>query len=92
MAAISMGESGGRAGIDTVQSGLDPGMKNEFSVGVAQINVQAHQDKLTRRGWTQEDLRDPVKNMTIAKEVYDEVGSFMPWTVYKDNLHQQYLQ
>ena len=92
MAAISMGESGGNAGIDTVQSGLDPNQTNEFSVGLAQINVQAHGDKLTRRGWTQEDLRDPVKNMTIAKEVYDEVGSFKPWSVYQKGLHHQYLQ
>ena len=92
MAAISMGESGGNAGIDTVQSGLDPNQTHEFSVGLAQINVQAHGDKLARRGWTQEDLRDPVKNMTIAKEVYDEVGSFKPWTVFKNNDHLKYLQ
>jgi hypothetical protein len=92
MAAISMGESSGDAGIDTVQSGLDPNQTNEFSVGLAQINVQAHSDKLKRRGWTHEDLRDPVKNMTIAKEVYDEVGSFKPWSVYQKGLHTQYLK
>ncbi len=92
MAAISMGESGGNAGIDTVMSGLDPNQTNEFSVGLAQINVQAHGDKLSRRGWTEADLRDPVKNMTIAKEVYDEVGSFKPWSVYQKGLHHQYLQ
>ena len=92
MAAISMGESGGRAGIDTVQSGLDPNMSNEFSVGLSQINVQAHGDKLARRGWTAEDLRDPVKNMTIAKEVFDEAGGFRPWSVYQQGSHQQYLQ
>ena len=91
MAAISMGESGGNAGIDTVQSGLDPTKSNEYSIGLSQINVQAHADKLNRRGWTEEDLRDPVKNMTIAKEVYDEVGSFNPWSVYKKGLHNQYL-
>lgn len=91
MAAISMGESGGNAGIDTVQSGLDPNKSNEFSVGLSQINVQAHGDKLKRRGWTEADLRDPVKNMTIAKEVFDEVGSFKPWSVYQKGLHQQYL-
>lgn len=92
MAAISMGESGGNAGIDTVQSGLDPNKSNEYSIGLAQINVQAHGDKLARRGWTENDLRDPVKNMTIAKEVYDEVGSFKPWSVYQKGLHHQYLQ
>jgi hypothetical protein len=92
MAAISMGESGGNAGIDTVQSGLDPNKSNEYSIGLAQINVQAHGAKLARRGWTEADLRDPVKNMTIAKEVYDEVGSFKPWSVYQKGLHHQYLQ
>ena len=91
MAAISMGESGGNAGIDTVQSGLDPNKSNEYSIGLAQINVQAHGDKLRRRGWTEADLRDPLKNMTIAKEVYDEVGSFKPWSVYQKGLHHQYL-
>ncbi len=91
MAAIGMGESGGNAGIDTVQSGLDPNKSNEFSVGLTQINMQAHGDKLKRRGWTEADLRDPVKNMTIAKEVYDEVGSFKPWSVFQKGLHQQYL-
>jgi len=92
MAAISMGESGGNAGIDTVQSGLDPNKSNEYSIGLSQINLQAHGDKLARRGWTENDLRDPVKNMTIAKEVYDEVGSFKPWSVFQKGLHHQYLQ
>ena len=92
MAAISMGESGGNAGIDTVQSGLDPNKSNEYSIGLSQINLQAHGDKLARRGWTENDLRDPVKNMTIAKEVYDEAGGFTPWSVYKKGLHNQYLQ
>ena len=92
MAAISMGESRGNSGIDTVQSGLDPGKKNEYSIGLTQINVQAHQDKLDRHGWSADDLRDPVKNLTIAKEVYDEVGSFKPWSVYTSGKYNQYLK
>ena len=92
MAAISMGESRGNSGIDTVQSGLDPGKKNEYSIGLTQINVQAHQNKLDRHGWTADDLRDPVKNLTIAKEVYDEVGSFKPWSVYTSGKYNQYLK
>ena len=92
MAAISMGESRGNSAIDTVQSGLDPGKKNEYSVGLTQINAQAHGDKLSRRGWTSEDLRDPLKNLTIAKEVFDEVGSFKPWSVYTSGKHLQYLK
>ena len=46
MGAIGFAESGGRAGIDTVQSGLDPNKSNEFSVGLFQVNAQAHGDKL----------------------------------------------
>ena len=90
-AAIAMGESRGDSGIDTVMSGLDPNKSNEYSLGLMQINAQAHGDKLKRRGYTVEDLRDPVKNMTIAKEVYDEVGSFSPWSVYDKGIYTQFL-
>ena len=93
VAAIGMGESGGKAGIDTVQSGLDPGKKNEFSVGLMQINTKAHMDKLTRRGWSVEDLRDPLKNMTITKEVFDEAGgSFKPWGAYTNGSYTKFLK
>ena len=91
MGAIGMGESGGNSGIDTVASGLDPGRTNEYSVGLFQINAQAHGDKLAKLGYTADDLRDPVKNAQVAKLVYDEVGSFMPWTVYKTGDYEKYL-
>ena len=91
MSAIGMGESGGSPTIDTVQSGLDPNRRNEFSVGLFQINTQAHGNKLSRRGWTAEDLRDPVKNAQIAKEVYEEAGGFGPWSVYTSGKYTQYL-
>ena len=64
---------------------------NQYSIGLVQINAQAHKDKLDRRGWTEEDLRDPLKNMTIAKEVYDEVGSFKPWSVYTSGDYTKFL-
>ena len=91
MAAISLGESGGRVAIDTVQSGLDRNMSNEYSIGATQINVQAHGDKLRSLGYTEEDMRDPVKNFQVAKMVHDEVGGFTPWTVFKDKKHVEYL-
>ena len=91
LSAVGMGESGGRAAIDTVQSGTDPNRKNEFSVGLFQINAPVHMDKLNRRGYTVEDLRDPQKNANIAVDVFNEVGSFTPWTVYNDNKHLKYL-
>ena len=91
MGAIGMGESGGNAGIDTVASGLDPNRSNEYSVGLFQINAQAHGDKLSKLGYTADDLRDPVKNAKVAKMVYDEVGSFKPWSVYTKGIYKQYL-
>ena len=91
MAAIIMGESGGDATDDTVQSGLDPNKEREYSIGGPQINVQAHMDKLERRGFTEDDLRDPRKAMIIAKEVFDEAGGFTPWTVYQKGIYQDYL-
>ena len=91
-AAIGMAESGGQVGIDTVQSGLDTQKQNEYSIGLLQINVQAHADKLARRGWTEEDLRDPVKNAIIAIEVYKEAGnSFSPWSAYTNGMYKQFL-
>ena len=91
MGAIGMGESGGNPTIDTVASGLDPNRTNEYSVGLFQINAQAHGDKLAKLGYTSDDLRDPVKSAKVAKMVYDEVGSFKPWSVYTKGIYQQYL-
>jgi len=92
MGAIGMAESGGNPTIDTVQSGLDPGKKGEYSIGLFQVNAQAHGDKLRKLGYTEDDLRDPVKAAQVAKMVYDEVGSFKPWSVYKSGAYSQYLQ
>jgi len=91
LAAVGMGESGGNAGIDTVKSGLDRNKSNEYSIGLFQINTQAHMDKLNRRGYTIEDLRDPQKNAEIAVDVYNEVGSFKPWSVFNSGKHVQYM-
>lgn len=92
MGAIGMGESGGNPGIDTVQSGLDPNKSGEYSIGIFQINAQAHGDKLAKLGYTEDDLRDPAKNAQVAKMVHDEVGGFTPWSVYKSGKHTPYLQ
>ena len=92
LGAVGMGESGGNPGIDTVSSGLDPNRSNEYSLGLFQINAQAHGDKLSRRGWTADDLRDPDKNAQIAIEVYREAGGFHPWSVFKSGKHHQHLR
>lgn len=97
MSAIGVEESGGIAARDTVESGLDPEKKNEYSIGIFQINVLVHKDKLARRGYTEEDMRDPLKNAIIAKDVYDERvaagrDGFEPWTVYQKGLHLPHLE
>nr|BDD44007.1 hypothetical protein 29 [Paracoccaceae bacterium] len=91
MGAIGFAESGGRAGVDTVQSGTDPNKSNEYSVGLFQINTQAHGDKLAKLGYTADDLRDPAKAAQLAKMVYDEVGSFKPWSVFTSGKYLKYL-
>ena len=91
MGAIGFAESGGNAGIDTVQSGLDPDKSNEYSVGLFQVNTQAHGDKLAKLGYTEDDLRDPTRAGKVAKMVYDEVGSFKPCSVFKSGAYSKYL-
>ena len=71
---------------------LIPIRVNEYSVGLFQVNAQAHGDKLAKLGYTADDLRDPQKAAQVAKMVYDEVGSFKPWSVYKSGAYAQYLQ
>ena len=91
-ASIAMAESGGMPGIDTAQSGLDPDKRNEYSIGLFQINSQAHMDKLKRRGLTIEDLRDPNVSTQIAIDVYNEAGgSFRPWGAYTNNSYKKFL-
>ena len=90
MGAIGMGESGGNAGVDTSMT-IDPQKKNEYSIGLFQINAQAHGDKLAKLGYTVDDLRDPVKNAQVAKMVYDEVGGFTPWSVYNQGKYTKFL-
>lgn len=70
--AIMMGESSGRAFIDTVQSGLDINKIAEYSIGLMQVNTKAHMDKLNKLGYTMDDLRNPVKNLKVALLVWDE--------------------
>ena len=91
MGAIGMGESNGNPTIDTSQT-IDPGKKNEYSIGIFQINTQAHGDKLAKLGYSEDDLRDPFKNVKVAKMVFDEVGgSFKPWGAYTNGSYSKFL-
>ena len=94
LAAIGQAESSGNPGIDTVQSGLDPNMQNEFSVGLFQINWKAHKDGVLKQmGVTDpSQLTDPKINAEAARRVYLEAGgSFRPWATYTGGDFRNYL-
>ena len=92
-AAVAKAESGGDSSTDTVKSGTDPQMKNEYSIGLWQINWLAHKSgTLKQMGVTNPDqLRDPLIN---AKAAYLISGgsNFNPWSVYsKSGSYKQFL-
>ena len=105
--AIMMGESGGRPGIDTVKSGLDVNQRNEYSIGLLQVNTKAHADKLRKLGYTFDDLRNPVKNLEVAMLVWQEWTNVLiqrgvppeeakrqaldRWGAYSNGAYQNYL-
>lgn len=49
--------------------------------GLMQIHWSAHYDKFIRRGWTEADCFNPVKNLEIARIIYDTQGPGA-WTTY----------
>ena len=93
MAAIALAESGGDARIDTVASGLDPEMKNEFSLGLWQLNVikeyQAERFPLFNIKKAQE-LYNPLTNARAAKIMFDRQG-YEAWGAYTDGSYKTFL-
>ncbi len=73
---------------------------NEHSVGIFQINLakdfgrgkHVHWDKV--KGTTLEEkeeaLKDPLYNVRIAKQIFDDSGWY-PWSTYKNGCYKQYL-
>ena len=60
------------------ESNYQPGAHNSCCYGLFQINAYSHAARLAAHGWTTVDLYDPVKNITIALELYSEAG-WGPW-------------
>lgn len=92
-AAIAKAESGGDPTTDTVKSGTDPEMKNEYSIGLWQINWKAHKGgaALTQLGVTDpEQLRDPWTNAQAAY-LLSGGSNFQPWTAYESGSYKTYL-
>tara|TARA_B100000242_G_scaffold245151_1_gene185606 strand:+ start:3584 stop:5701 length:2118 start_codon:yes stop_codon:yes gene_type:complete len=93
MAAIAMAESAGNPMIDTVKSGLDPEKKNEFSIGLFQLNmIDAFlEERLKLFGIESTDeLYDPTVNVIAAKRLFDQQG-FGAWSAYKNDSYKKFL-
>ena len=93
MAAVAMAESAGDPMIDTVKSGLDPQKKNEFSIGLFQLNMI--DDFLEERLRlfdieSTDELYDPIVNVIAAKRLFDQQG-FGAWGAYKNNSYKKFL-
>ena len=93
MAAVAMAESAGDPMIDTVKSGLDPEKKNEFSIGLFQLNMV--DDFLEERLRlfdieSTDELYDPIVNVIAAKRLFDQQG-FGAWGAYTNNSYKQFL-
>ena len=91
MAAIAMAESGGKPGIDTKKSGTDPFGRNEYSIGLWQINYKVHKPMLDSMGISESQLRDPKVNARVAKKIYDMQG-ITAWGAYTNGSYQQHLR
>ena len=93
MAAIALAESGGNAQIDTVQSGLDPEKKNEFSLGLWQINMIKDFASERRKAFkiqSDQELYNPAVNARAAKIMFDKQG-FEAWGAYTDESYKKFL-
>ena len=96
MVAIALSESGGDSSADTVKSGLDPDKKNEFSLGLWQINMidkpglMLGEERRRKLGLSKtEELYDPVTNAKAALYILNSQG-LNAWSVY-DNGKGKYL-
>jgi ribosomal 30S subunit maturation factor RimM len=93
MAAVAMAESAGDPIIDTVKSGLDPEKKNEFSIGLFQLNmIDAFlEERLKLFGIESTDeLYNPIVNVIAAKRLYDQQG-FGAWSAYNNDSYKKFL-
>ena len=48
-------------------------VKNHNHVGMFQINVKIHADRISKYGWTADDMYDPYKGATIAADYLHEL-------------------
>ena len=93
MVAIALAESGGDPTIDTVKSGSDPDKKNEFSLGLWQINMLGRMGEERRKQFgisSNEQLYDPVVNAKAALAILNSSG-LGAWGAYTNESYKDYL-
>lgn len=92
--AVAMAESSGRTGVKATRvPKLDGTMSDEESYGLFQINMKGRlgADRRRRFGITEEDLKDPLVNARIAKQIYDEQGWKAWYTTIQGGKYKNYL-
>lgn len=47
--------------------------QNGTCIGIMQVNIKVHKDRIADHGWTTADMTDPYKNMMIASEYLQEL-------------------
>lgn len=64
------------------ESSFKPDARNGLHVGLMQINVKVHADRIASYGWTAEDMTDAYKNLMVAgdylAELYEKYGDDNP--------------
>ena len=90
-AAIMMGESSGRPAPPDYR-GADPTRPTEKSRGLYQINLDSpgRYELLEQLGVTPQQLYDPVKNITVALEIYRQQG-FGAWGAYTNGSYEKFI-
>lgn len=67
------------------ESRFFPDLKNENCVGIMQINVVIHRDRIKKLGFSQKDMYEPIKNITVAadilSELYEMYGDDNPYVI-----------
>jgi cell wall-associated NlpC family hydrolase len=80
--SIAMAESGGNPAARHANNDSH----GSVDMGLMQINDYWQRDKT---GGV--NIDDPIANLKIAKQVYDEAGGWSPWSTFKNGAYQNFL-
>lgn len=80
-AAIALAESSGNPSAVGPSYGGDAG-----SIGLWQIQSGQHPQ------WSVDSLKDPMTNAQAAVAIYNDSGSFQPWSTFTNGAYQQFYQ